>query len=234
MQIKAMVKMERLRSIAIEEGCTLVDKATCVRVTKGEQGNRLYIARTQDVSRININGFRIQDKDIARSPKNGVMGTFLQELRFDLPECQVLENFRNVCRNLDKFVPEPKKPKGRPAGLRGSKKREIKTIIPPLATDEEKLSPKELAKALLTKYKEKMELAAQVGFALSKKTVEEFRSRLRQLGFSSKLLAETQIQANRDDNRRMIDRSREMIAESREMLDAHKQGQASKPEDAPS
>jgi hypothetical protein len=186
MKIKTTIPIERLKAIAVQEGCQLDDRETCIRIMRGTSSNRLYIARTRDVARVNINGFRIPDPELAKTPDGGPVGTFLQVVRFDLPEVQVLKNFRQICRNLDGYPPEAKKPRIRPAGLKGTLKGHrpitsvIKAIDPLIAAVE---TAAQHAARLIAEYREKLAKAAQMGFPLSKKTTAEYRDKVEDLGF---------------------------------------------------
>lgn len=173
--------MDRLLSIAREEGCTLTEKTTCVMITRGKSDNRLYVAKTQNVARVNVNGFKIPDPEVAKSPEGGPVGTFLQVIRFDHPEPKVLENFRSVCRGLDQYAPEEKKKRGRPAGLKGSKREEAPGPALQVVAAE---TPEEHAERLVREYRQKKSIAAQMGYPLSRKTVAEYIARAAELGVS--------------------------------------------------
>jgi hypothetical protein len=179
MKIKASIPIDRLKAIAKKAGCTLTDKTTCVMVTKGSnKQNRLYIAKTRDVSRVNVNGFKIPDANLAAIPAGGPVGTFLQVVRFDLADNVVLANFQTICENLDTYKSEPKKPRGRPAGFRRSKNAPIAGPTVEVKAEE---TPKQHAERLVAELAKKRELAAKLGFPLSPKTIASFESKIAEL-----------------------------------------------------
>ena len=180
MKIKASIPIERLKAIAVAAGCKLTEKTTCVMVTRGDnKNNRLYIAKTRDVSRVNINGFKIEDPSLAATPSGGPVGTFLQVVRFDLPDPQVLENFRKICERLDSYKGEPKKPRGRAAVFKKSKKA---APAGPTVEVQAEETPAQHAARLVAEFNKKRDLSAKLGFPLSPKTVESFRAKLAELG----------------------------------------------------
>jgi hypothetical protein len=164
-----------LLSIAREEGCKLTEKTTCIMVTKGKVANRLYIARTQDVARVNVNGFRIPDPELATLPAGGPVGTFLQVIRFDHPEPQVLANFRLICKNLDTYVAVPGKPRGRPAGFRGSKRGPVTGPSVEVKAEE---TPAQHAERLVAELAKKQGIAKEMGFPLSQKTIAAYQAKI--------------------------------------------------------
>lgn len=178
MNIKTTIPFDRLVAIAREEGCPITEKGTSTMVGKAG-GNRLYIAKTRDVARVNINGFKIPDPGLAMTPPGGPVGTFLQVVRFDLPEATVLANFRHICRNLERYTPEPKKPRGRPAGFRGTKHAEPQG---PSVEVQALETPAQHADRLVREFQKKRAIAAEMGRSLSPKTVESYRQKLADLG----------------------------------------------------
>lgn len=179
MKIKASIPIDRLKDIAKKAGCTLTDKTTCVMVTKGaNKQNRLYIAKTANVSRVNVNGFKCPDTNLTATPPGGPVGTFLQVVRFDLPDNQVLANFKVLCESLDTYKSEPKKPRGRPAGFRRSKKQPIAGPTVEVQAEE---TPAQHADRLVAELTKKQELAAKLGFPLSPKTIASFETKIAEL-----------------------------------------------------
>ena len=169
MAVKTYIPRDELMKIAEDEGCTLTPKTTCVMVTRGSSKNRLYISNTKEVNRVHINGFRIPDPELACMPPNGVCGTFVQVVRFDHPAKVVRNNFRTICRNLDSYTPTEKKPRQRPAGLRGSNKRPAESVV--VVKSEE--TPQQTVDRLVAELAKKKELAQKMGFPLSKKTEKD-------------------------------------------------------------
>jgi hypothetical protein len=174
MTIKTYIPKEELMRIAEDEGCTLTPKTTCVMVTKGKSKNRLYISNTKEVNRVHINGFRIPDPELACMPPNGVCGTFVQVVRFDHPGKVVRSNFRTICKNLDVYTPSEKKPRQRPAGLRGSNKKNVETVV--VVKSEE--TPQQTVDRLVAELAKKKDLAKKLGFPLSKKTEKEIMEQI--------------------------------------------------------
>lgn len=178
--MKAQIPFDTLLAIAREEGCTLTDKTTCVMVTKGSNtNNRLYVARTRDVSRINVNGCKIPDAEIAMTPPGGPVGTFVQVIRFDCSNAQALEHFRLACRSLDTWPSIPKKPRGRPAGgFKNSKKQEPQGPTVEVKAEE---TPAQHLERLVKELEQKKAMAAKIGFPLSKKTIAAFEEKIAKL-----------------------------------------------------
>ena len=179
MKNTSYIPIARLETIAREEGCTLVEKTTCIMVVKGSnKTNRLYIARTRDVARVNINGFKIPDAELAATPPGGPVGTFLQVVRFDHSEGDVLRNFRTICRGLDTYKSEPKKPRGRPAGFRRNKNTPIPGPTVEVQVEE---SPRQHMDRLVAELAKKRDLATKLGFPLSPKTIASFEQKIADL-----------------------------------------------------
>jgi hypothetical protein len=173
------IPREQLVKIAEEAGCILTDKTTCIMVTKGKnKDNRLYIAKTRDVARINVNGFKCPDTNLTAPPKDGPVGTFLQVVRFDHPVPTVLANFRTLCENLDSYKSEPKKARGRPAGFRRSKNKPMAGPVVEVQAEE---TPKQHMERLVGELAKKKELAAKIGFPLSPKTIKDFEIKIEDL-----------------------------------------------------
>lgn len=188
MEMKTYIRCSVLLKIAEEEGCEATSKSTCIKLKKkgAKTNNRLYICAPGDkpeaqVHRINVNGFKVPDPEIARTPRNGPVGTFLQEMRFDQPEPKVLANFREVCRNLDTYPPEGKKERQRPAAFKGNKRTD-----PPKGPDLEvkmEETVEQHAERLIAEFKKKREIAAKMGFPLSKKLVSDYEQKVQKLGY---------------------------------------------------
>ena len=173
------IPREQLLKIAEEAGCILTDKTTCIMVTRGKnKDNRLYIAKTRDVARVNVNGFKCPDTELTAPPKDGPVGTFLQVVRFDHPVHKVLANFRTICENLDSYKSEPKKPRGRPAGFKRSKN---KPMVGPVVEVKSEETPKQHMERLVEELAKKKSIAAQLGFPLSPKTIVEFERKIEEL-----------------------------------------------------
>lgn len=183
--MKTYIDRPVLVKIAEEEGCKLTEKTTCIMVTRGSnKNNRLYIAKTRDVSRVNVNGFRCPDPELTKTPDGGPVGTFLQVVRFDHPEATVLANFRTICRNLDTYKSEPKKPRGRPAGFRRSKKQPVAGPAVEVQAEE---TPKQHMERLIAELNKKKTLASKVIMpdgsvgTLSPKTILEYERKIEEL-----------------------------------------------------
>lgn len=177
--MKTCISRDILCKIAKDEGCNLVEKVTCIMVTKGaNKNNRLYIAKTKDVARVNVNGFRCPDTNLTAPPPGGPVGTFLQVVRFDHPENVVLANFRTICKNLDTYKSEPKKPRGRPMGFKRSKKQPMQGPVVEVQAEE---TPAQHMERLIGELNKKKALAVKMGFPLSPKTVMEYERKIEEV-----------------------------------------------------
>jgi hypothetical protein len=178
---KTYIPYDLLVKIAREEGCTLEERTTCMRVSRGtvNKTNRLYIARTHEVNRVHVNGCKIPDPEIACTPPGGPVGTFVQIIRFDHDEAAVLANYRTACKNLDAYPPLPKKPRGRPAGFKRKKDEPIKGPDVEVKADE---TPGQHAERLIVEFRKKRTLSAALGYPMSAKTVADYRKKVTDLG----------------------------------------------------
>jgi hypothetical protein len=177
--MKTYIDRDILVKVAKEAGCKLTEKTTCIMVTRGSnKDNRLYIAKTRDVSRINVNGFKCPDTALTKTPDGGPVGTFLQVVRFDYPEATVLANWRTLCTNLDSYKSEPKKPRGRPAGFRRSKKQPMQGPVIEVQSEE---TPKQHMERLISELAKKRKIATEMGYPLSPKTIIEFEKKIEEL-----------------------------------------------------
>jgi hypothetical protein len=173
MIIKTYIPREKLEKIARDAGCVLTEKTTCIMVKKGTSPNRLYIAKTAGVNRVNINGFRVPDPALAATPPGGTMGTFLQVVRFDYPVAQVLANFKKICEQLDSYTPVKNERKS-PASFRGTKRKPIESVVQIVTVE----TPRETIDRLVSELSKKEEMAKKLGFPLSPKTVKEYHQKI--------------------------------------------------------
>lgn len=174
--MKTYIDRSILEKIAREEGCKLTEKTTCVMVTRGaNKDNRLYIAKTRDVARINVNGFKCPDTALTATPPGGPVGTFLQVVRFDYPEAQVLANWRTLCHNLDSYKSEPKAKRGRPHGFKRSKNQKMQGPTVEVQAEE---TPRQHMERLVAELSKKKDIAAKMGFPLSPKTIASFEAKI--------------------------------------------------------
>jgi hypothetical protein len=181
MDLKTFINQDVLLSIAREAGCTVTEKKSYFRLTRGTSSNSLCVRNTRDVHQVDVNGFVIPGDDIARMPKGGVHGPHVQDLNFSLPEAQVLANFRTVCQNLDTYPSIPKKERSRP----GSFRRKKEEVIPgPSVAVRLEETVEQHAERLIAEFQKKREVSNKMGFPLSARTVEEFKSKVASLGYS--------------------------------------------------
>jgi hypothetical protein len=104
----------KFEAIITARGLTPVPQAGFVKVS-GAKGRNLYVARTKRVGRVDLSGFEYTG-DGVRNLGGESFGAVTQQLRFDLPEEQVLANFTAIldhmltlpAREVEKKAAEPK------------------------------------------------------------------------------------------------------------------------------
>jgi len=87
-----------------EKGVPYTEQSGFLRV-EGAKGNRLYVASTKTVRRIDISGFET-DRDLAKSPHTGPFGNVKQQMRLDGDEGEVLFRFAEL---VDRLLAQPAK-----------------------------------------------------------------------------------------------------------------------------
>ena len=114
------VPRELFENILAEHGLPTKVQSGFIRV-EGPKGNRLYVAATKKVGRIDISGFEVAH--LGQVPHCGVFGNVKQQMRMDGTEAEVLARFESLLRSLmtqPAKVKAPKAPKA--AKVPGEKK----------------------------------------------------------------------------------------------------------------
>lgn len=99
------VLREKFFAIAHEVGIPVEELKSWFKL-KGPGGQRVYVPKTKNVTRIDISGFEVQFG--AKVPDQGVFGGVKQQLDMALPEAEVLENFKALLLVLKELPPPPK------------------------------------------------------------------------------------------------------------------------------
>ena len=120
--MKASIPLGRLEKVASEAGCTVAVMASYVKITKGESKNCLFVAKTKDVSRIDLGGFNVSDQRITRDLGGEKHGSVHQQFANDMTDAQFVANFRYVCEKLDTFRSHERVARARPHAFRGTKR----------------------------------------------------------------------------------------------------------------
>ena len=175
--MKASASREALEQAARDAGCTVDVKASYILISKGESGNRLFVHKTKNVSAIDVGGFDIPGDFVARNLGGDSHGSVHQQFRTDMSDAQFLINFREVCRNLDKFAPHPKKERERPFASKNTKRKDVDTVV--VVSAEE--TPQQTIDRLVAKITLIRKVAAEHGVPVSKKTEKEIADQLEQL-----------------------------------------------------
>lgn len=88
----------KFEAIITELGLTLNPQAGFIKLS-GAKGRNVYVARTKRVGRVDLSGIDFTG-DGVRNLGGESFGAVTQQLRFDLPEDQVLANFRSVLQHM--------------------------------------------------------------------------------------------------------------------------------------
>lgn len=89
----------KFEGIITAKGLTPVPQAGFVKVS-GAKGRTLYVARTKRVGRVDLSGFEAPAEMGTRNLGGESFGAVTQQLRFDLPEAEVLANFEKVLDHM--------------------------------------------------------------------------------------------------------------------------------------
>jgi hypothetical protein len=172
--MKASIPLERLEKVAMEAGCTVTVMASYVKITRGESENCLFVAKTKNVSRIDLGGFNVPDPLITRDLGGESHGSVHQQFHTDMLDAQFLANYREVCSKLDKYTKHEKQPKARPHAFRGStNKRPDQMIL--VKVDE---TPQQTVDRLVAKLALIRKIAKERNMPVSKKTEVEIAEQL--------------------------------------------------------
>lgn len=174
------VPRSELEAIARAEGCKIEEQRSFFKITKpgSKSDNKLYLAKTVNVARVDLSGFKLKDSaELVRNLGGESFGMVHQMLRFDRTAEEISAAFRFLCRELVTFESLPKKPKGRPVGLKGSKKLTTPVQIQ-LAPEADPATEIATLKAKLTKLQE---FAKSRNMPVSPKTIAQIENRINEL-----------------------------------------------------
>ena len=171
------INQDDLVTIAKEAGCEVDEQKSYLKVSKpGVKDQLLYIAKTAKVARVDLSGFELKEPEVARYLGGEKFGRVHYQLRFDKPAAHIKAHFKQLCEGLGKFVSLPKSKRGRPVGLKGSKKQGAAVI-----EVKSELTPQQTIDFLVAELNKNRELAKKMGSNLSKKTELEYSQRIEEL-----------------------------------------------------
>jgi len=164
------IPREQLEAIAEKAGCILTPMAACIKVSKGKSANKMYIATTKLCARVDLSNFDHTDKELVRDLGGEKFGRVHQMLRFDRPVADVKAAFKILCEGLEGFTSHPKVKSNFTGSFRGSKKKNIETVL----VVNSKETPKEHMERLVKHFKKIQEYSKQIGIPVSPKTIKEY------------------------------------------------------------
>lgn len=174
LKVKAAVPREKLEQVASAAGCTVEVKASYVKVTKGKSKNCLFVAKTKDVSRVDLGGFSLTGSMPIKDLGGESHGCVKQQIRADISNDLFISTYRTLCEGLDTFEPHPKKERARPMGFRGSKKKGVESVVI-VKTDE---TPEQTIERLVAKRAKLVQVSKEMGIPVSPKTIKELDEQL--------------------------------------------------------
>ena len=174
MAFKTSVPRSKLETIASDQGCTVDVKASYVKITKGKSKNCLFVAKTVDVSRVDVGGFNVDMPDTVRSLGGESHGCVHQQLRSDIKTDAYIATYTTICANLDTYESHPKKEKARPHAFKGGKRKGVETVAIVIAAE----TPAETVERLIGKLTKLREVSEVMGIPVSQKTVRELNEQL--------------------------------------------------------
>ena len=177
MAFKASVQREKLEQIAEAQGCSVDIKASYVLIKKGTSKNCLFVAKTKEVSRVDIGGFDHSDP-LIKNLGGESHGCVHQQIRNDIPVSDFTAIYTVLCKGLDTFPSHPKKERARPHGFKRSKHQPIAGPTVEVKSEE---TPAQHMERLVAELAKKEQIATEMGFPLSPKTIESFRSKIEEL-----------------------------------------------------
>lgn len=167
------VAREKFEELLTKHGFTVTPQSGFLRVD-GPKGNRIYVAKTNRVGRVDISGFEV-DPTIGKTPHMGVQGQVKQQLRMDGTEDEVLARFERLLEELKKQaakVPAPKVAKPKAPTTDGDGGTTTGTVeAAPTQTPEEEASAKRQAR--LARIAEIKKVSASMNQNISKKLLAE-------------------------------------------------------------
>lgn len=150
------VDAAKFEALIVASGLPYSPQKGFVKVS-GAKGRNIYVAATKRVGRVDLSGF-VMEGETVQAPHCGEFGNVKQQLRFDLPEDEVLANFAALLEHL-KSLPEVPAAERKPKA--GPKTAAAQGWSAPVA-------PKKDRKALIEK------VAKEKGAKVSEKTEAEF------------------------------------------------------------
>lgn len=119
MDNKTRIDASKIQALLVASGLKLTPQKGFVRVDGTNEGNRIYVAFTKTVARIDIAGFALltpdgQHREGYCTPHCGPFGSVHQQVDFTRPEAAILDTIRELLlalKHAPAFVKEPKAPK---------------------------------------------------------------------------------------------------------------------------
>lgn len=173
------VPVEEMLSIAKGSGCVVEQQKSYYKISRpGVKEQLLYIPTARkEVGRVDLSGFELKEPEVARYLGGEKFGRVHYQLRFDKPADHIKIHFKQLCDNLGKFVSLPSSKRGRPVGLKGSKRQgEMQVVV----IKSEMTIPQQID-YLVAELNKKRELASKMGSTISKKTEIEYANKIEEL-----------------------------------------------------
>ena len=170
------IPQEEMLAIARSAGCVIEEQSYFKITRPGIEDQILYIPKTKLTGRVDLSGFELKEPEVARYLGGEKNGRVHYQLRFDKPADHIKFHFRQLCEGLGRFTSLPKSKKGRPVGLKGSRKREM-----PVVVIQPQMSTQETIDRLVSELDTKRSLARKIGTPLSRRTEREYTEKIEEL-----------------------------------------------------
>lgn len=168
------VDRSKFEALLVKHGFGVMIQSGFLRVD-GPRGNRIYVAATKRVGRVDISGFEV-GPTVGKTPHMGVSGNVKQQLRMDGTEDEVLERFEKLLEELKTQTAKEPKPKAA-AKPKAAPKTDGDATGEVEAAPAETVSPVDEAsaarRARLASIAKVKELAAKMNQTVSKKILAE-------------------------------------------------------------
>jgi hypothetical protein len=174
MAFKVSIPQDSLLKVAKEEGCDVDVKASYILIKRNKSKNCLFVAKTKEVSRVDIGGFDVNGSEFIRNLGGESHGCVHQQIRSDITREQFILTFRTICAGLDGFESHPKKERPRPHAFRGGKKKPLETVIEIKAEE----TPAQTVERLVKKLALIRSQSASMGIPVSPKTEKELNEQI--------------------------------------------------------
>ena len=174
MAFKTSVPRERLESIANAAGCKVDVKASYIKITKGKSMNCLFIAKTKDVSRIDIGGFDYTDASVVKNLGGESHGCVHQQMRADVSGAALMLGFKTICEGLDTFTSHPKKERKPAHSFRRKGQQNVQTVVTVVVEE----TPEQTVNRLVKKLEVIRAQSKVMGIPVSKKTELELGQKI--------------------------------------------------------